>query len=308
MKIFNETTIQETAYLEKIIQKIKSAVENMKQVTLSRATELKEQKEYVWENKGEKEVLHQSMFRMAESGEAKVTKLKELQALLKSPYFGRIDFREENQSGISNIYIGIRPFYDREKNSNLIYDWRAPICNMFYDSSTGFAKYRAPSGDISGTVTLKRQYSIKHGKMTFMIETSEHVYDSLLQQELSKSSGEKMKNIVSTIQKEQHVIIRNEESNVLIIKGVAGSGKTSIALHRIAFLLYRFRETLSANDILIISPNKIFSDYISNVLPELGEEHVPDSSMLDLARKNPLRQVSDTRICRAYQTVNKRIG
>ena len=121
-------------------------------------------------------------------------------------------------------------------------------------------------------IQLKRQYKIRDGKMEFMIENEVNIHDDILQKELSKSSDDKMKNIVATIQRDQNAVIRNETAPVMIIQGVAGSGKTSIALHRIAFLLYRFRETISAKDILIISPNKVFADYISNVLPELGEE------------------------------------
>ena len=125
---------------------------------------------------------------------------------------------------------------------------------------------------------LKRQYRIQAGKMEFMIESALTVHDDILQKELSSNADDKMKNIVATIQREQNRIIRNEEARTLIIQGVAGSGKTSIALHRIAYLLYTF-QGVSSNDILIISPNKVFADYISNVLPELGEETVPETSM-----------------------------
>ena len=115
--------------------------------------------------------------------------------------------------------------------------------------------------------------------MEFMIESALTVHDDILQKELSSNVDDKMKNIVATIQREQNQIIRNEDIRTLIIQGVAGSGKTSIALHRIAYLLYTFRDSISSKDILIISPNKVFSDYISNVLPELGEETVPETSM-----------------------------
>ncbi|HZI25813.1 MAG TPA: 3'-5' exonuclease, partial [Chryseolinea sp.] len=139
------------------------------------------------------------------------------------------------------------------------------------------------SGKISGEIVLKRQYRIRDGKMEFMIENAVSIYDDVLQKELSKSSDDKMKNIVATIQRDQNAVIRNDTARIMIIQGVAGSGKTSIALHRIAFLLYRFRDTIAAKDILIISPNKVFADYISNVLPELGEEHIPEIGMEELA-------------------------
>ena len=128
-------------------------------------------------------------------------------------------------------------------------------------------------------ISLKRQYRIRAGKMEFMIESALTVHDDILQKELSANADDKMKNIVATIQREQNRIIRNEEARTLIIQGVAGSGKTSIALHRIAYLLYAFQGSISSKDILIVSPNKVFADYISNVLPELGEETVPETSM-----------------------------
>ncbi len=154
---------------------------------------------------------------------------------------------------------------------------------MFYDFELGEAWYNTPSGKVTGKIELKRQYKIVDGKMEFMIENAVNIHDDILQKELSKSSDEKMKNIVATIQRDQNAVIRNETASVMIIQGVAGSGKTSIALHRIAFLLYRFRESIKAKDILIISPNKVFADYISNVLPELGEEHIPEMVIEELA-------------------------
>jgi DNA helicase-2/ATP-dependent DNA helicase PcrA len=150
---------------------------------------------------------------------------------------------------------------------------------MFYDHELGKASYLSPTGEVEGTISLKRQYRIRNGKMEFMIESALTVHDDILQKELGTNADDKMKNIVATIQREQNRIIRNEDAQTLIIQGVAGSGKTSIALHRIAYLLYKFKDNLSSKDILIISPNNVFADYISNVLPELGEETVPETSM-----------------------------
>ena len=150
---------------------------------------------------------------------------------------------------------------------------------MFYDHELGEAFYSSPAGKINGAISLKRQYRIRKGKMEYMIESSVTVHDDILQKELCSNADNKMKNIVTTIQREQNQIIRNENASVLIIQGVAGSGKTSIALHRIAYLLYAQKGQISSKDILIISPNKVFADYISNVLPELGEETVPETSM-----------------------------
>jgi len=150
---------------------------------------------------------------------------------------------------------------------------------MFYDHELGEATYSSPAGEINGTILLKRQYRIRKGNMEYMIESSVTVHDDILQKELCSNADNKMRNIVTTIQREQNRIIRNENAAVFIIQGVAGSGKTSIALHRIAYLLYAQKGQISSKDILIISPNKVFADYISNVLPELGEETVPETSM-----------------------------
>ena len=150
---------------------------------------------------------------------------------------------------------------------------------MFYDYESDEATYSSPSGEVHGKISLKRQYRIRKGKMEYMIESSVTVHDDILQKELCSNADDKMRNIVTTIQREQNRIIRNEDTPVLIIQGVAGSGKTSIALHRIAYLLYAQKGKIASRDILIISPNKVFADYISNVLPELGETTVPEASM-----------------------------
>jgi DNA helicase II / ATP-dependent DNA helicase PcrA len=140
-----------------------------------------------------------------------------------------------------------------------------------------------PEGRATGDVTLKRQYRIVNGQMRFMLDTSLNIHDDLLQKELSQTSSDQMRNIVATIQRDQNAIIRNEQAHTLIIQGAAGSGKTSIALHRIAFLLYRFKETISSDDVLIISPSKVFGHYIANVLPELGEESIQETTLEALA-------------------------
>ncbi len=280
--MFIATEQDEKRYLEEIKSKIRDAIHAGQQAAKRKSAELLEQKQYVRENKDERSILHQAMSQTAGRGEAAMARVKQLRRLLLTPYFGRIDFKENGQKETLPVYIGICALNDKHAHANLIYDWRAPISSMFYDFEIGHASYQSPSGKIEGDITLKRQYRIKDGQLEFMINTSEHIYDDLLQKELSMSSDEKMKNIVATIQKDQNAIIRDENSKVLIIQGVAGSGKTSIALHRIAFLLYKNRETLSSNDILILSPNQVFSDYISNVLPELGEENIPESSMDEL--------------------------
>ncbi|MFC7671134.1 hypothetical protein ACFQT0_29855 [Hymenobacter humi] len=220
----------------------------------------------------------QSIDRMAFTGEGAVARKRRLLKLVQSPYFGRIDFVSRKQEPLT-VYIGVGSFMDERQRRGLIYDWRAPIASMFYDFELGEASYNTPSGTIAGTIALKRQYKIRDGRLEFMLENDVNIHDDVLQRELARSSDDKMKNIVATIQRDQNAVIRNETAAVMVIQGVAGSGKTSIALHRIAFLLYRYRETIAARDILIISPNKVFADYISNVLPELGEEHIPELGM-----------------------------
>lgn len=205
----------------------------------------------------------------------KIVKLKE------SPYFSRIDFWEDNSKESIAYYIG--RFSYSYRNELLIFDWRAPIASMFYDYEIGPAGFDAPQGRIEGKLTRKRQFKIKDGKFEYALESSINIQDNILQQELSHTSDEKMKSIISTIQKEQNQIIRNEKSSTLIIQGVAGSGKTSIALHRIAFLMYRFKDRISAKNVTILSPNKVFGDYISNVLPELGEDPIYELSFADIA-------------------------
>src|SRR5260221_7949524 len=179
--------------------------------------------------------------------------------------------------------MGVQSFDDGMKGTYLIYDWRAPVSSMFYDFELGEAWDETAAGTVKGSIGLRRQYRIRHGKMEYMIENDINIQDDVLQKELSRSSDDKMKNIVATIQRDQNAIIRNESSPVLIIQGVAGSGKTSIAIHRIAFLHYRFRDTMASGDILLISPNKVFADYISNVLPELGEAQIPELGMEEFA-------------------------
>lgn len=245
---------------------------------------LAEYKDYIWSNKDidphEIRSMRESILNHFALGESVINKHKRLTKILAIPYFGRIDFLEKKEnSKVMPIYIGIHTFYNPESRATLIHDWRAPVSSMFYDHELGEAGYRSPSGEIKGVISLKRQYRIRGGKMEFMIESALTVHDDILQKELSSNADDKMKNIVATIQREQNRIIRNEDIRTLIIQGVAGSGKTSIALHRIAYLLYTFRDSISSKDILIISPNKVFSDYISNVLPELGEETVPETSM-----------------------------
>lgn len=288
--VFNQTEKQERAYLEQIIALLKRTISSTDMSVKDHIDTLAEYKDYLWSNKDidphEIRSMRESILNHFAIGESVIDKRKRLTKMLAIPYFGRIDFHEKKEDGkVLPVYIGIYTFYDAESKATLIYDWRAPISSMFYDYELGEASYQSPLKEIEGEISLKRQYRIRGGEMEFMIESSLAVHDDILQKELSSNADNKMKNIVATIQREQNRIIRNEEARILIIQGVAGSGKTSIALHRIAYLLYAFNDNISSKDILIISPNKVFADYISNVLPELGEEIVPETSMEEILSK-----------------------
>jgi DNA helicase-2/ATP-dependent DNA helicase PcrA len=282
--IFNQTEEQEREYLQSVISIVRGVVANTDHSVKEHVDTLQEYKEYLWNNKDidpqEIRSMRESILNLHATGESVISKRARIARIIDNPYFGRIDFRKEGQKGVATpIYIGVRNFYNQKESVNLIYDWRAPVAGMFYDKETGGAEYDSPAGPVKGEISLKRQYRIRRSCLEFMIESSVTIQDDILQKELSANSDEKMRNIVATIQKEQNRIIRNMDAQVLIIQGVAGSGKTSIALHRIAYLLYAMKGGLKSSDVLIISPNKVFADYISNVLPELGEETVPESSV-----------------------------
>ncbi len=284
----NKTEKEERQYLYEILKKLKAAYQAIDQKISVYANAIQETKRYIWENNAQLDLAEKAANRMAVHetigfGEKAIVQKQKIAKLIASPYFGRIDFRENGEIKETPFYIGIHSFEDESGNEVLIYDWRAPVSSMFYDFEMGNAYYTAPMGRICGDICLKRQYKIKDSQMEYMLESALNIGDDVLQKELSRTSDEKMKNIVATIQREQNSIIRNESSEVLIIQGVAGSGKTSIALHRVAFLLYRYKENLTSKDILIISPNQVFSDYISNVLPELGEEEIMEMGMEEIA-------------------------
>lgn len=211
--------------------------------------------------------------------------LKTLQLLKDSPYFGRIDFKEESEEETDEIYIGIASLMDQAEENFLVHDWRAPISSLYYDHAPGKAKYETAEGTIKGDMTLKRQYIIRRGELKGMFDTGVTIVDSLLQQALGNNASTTMKSIVATIQKEQNKIIRNEGSRRLIVQGVAGSGKTSAAMQRIAYLMYRYRGELNPEQIIMFSPNPLFSSYVSNVLPELGESNVKQLTFLDFLQE-----------------------
>lgn len=281
---------EEKQYLARLLEKLARSLRQFNDRIEGIAKNIHEAKKYMYENKTvmdrmEKYSAIQNIYHGTIVGEGVVERRKRIGKLQQSPYFGRMDFREVEAKAATPLYIGIHSYYDEAEHTHLVHDWRAPVSSMYYDFELGEAWFEAPDGRLAGTITLKRQYRIRNGRLEQMMENPSAVYDEVLQQALSENSDRKMRNIVATIQRDQNPIVRNERSRALIIQGVAGSGKTSIALHRIAFLLYRYNETLAADNILIISPNKVYADYIANVLPELGEERVPETGMEALAKQ-----------------------
>jgi len=211
-------------------------------------------------------------------------RIKRYRGILDSPYFGRFDFCEDGSETHEIFYIGRFNVMDRQTHLVYVYDWRAPVSGIFYRNEPGQAEYTTPNGIVSGVVLLKRQYKIDHSELKYFIDSSIRITDEMLQEALSRNTSPQMRSIVETIQKEQDIIIRDTDNDILIVQGVAGSGKTSVALHRVAFLLYEgLSSKLRVNNVLIISPNDIFSRYISGILPELGEENVEELTFAGIA-------------------------
>ncbi len=277
---------EELIHLEETNRKLETALLKAEEDVVRADRDYMDSKRYMADHRGEIDphemFQNELLLRQADRiGGISVDIRDRIAKLKDSPYFARIDFQEKGGVEAARYYIGRFAFnYEKEM---MIFDWRAPVSGMFYDCETGPAAFQAPSGLIEGEMTRKRQFKIKRGVMEYALESSANVQDDVLQRELSHTSDEKMKSIISTIQKEQNRIIRSERENTMIIQGVAGSGKTSIALHRIAYLLYRFKNRLSARNVAIISPNKVFGDYISGVIPELGEEPVFELGLDDIA-------------------------
>lgn len=277
---------EELAHLADILKMVNAELEEAQLSVERMDEEYREAQEYIASTHGEgdpKEMFQTRMLmgQIDNRGASAVVYRDRLQKTKASPYFARIDFRPQGEERANPYYIGLYAF--RYQQQLYVIDWRSPVASMFYDFELGPAFYDAPQGHTEGALTLKRQFKITNGEMEYAFDSSQNIQDDILQQELAHTSDEKMKSIISTIQKEQNQIIRDEKAHTMIIQGVAGSGKTSIALHRVAFLLYRFRNTIKAQNVTIISPNKVFGNYIANVLPELGEEPIFEASLEDLA-------------------------
>lgn len=201
---------------------------------------------------------------------------KNTKRLLPTPYFGRFDYKEKGMTYTEQIYIGVSSFMDEDGLSFLIYDWRTPIASLYYDHSPGPASYDTPSGQIEGTMELKRQFQIQHGQLLSMFDSNETIGDELLQQVLAKGADSQMKSIVATIQKEQNAIIRDDRSRMLIVQGAAGSGKTSAALQRVAYLLYKHRRPLRQIRLYFFSESDVYQLYLHRTPGTWRREHAAD--------------------------------
>lgn len=209
-------------------------------------------------------------------------KIMDLRKIKSKPYFARIDFKADGEEK-EQLYIGKLSILDSKEQKPIIIDWRAPISNLYYDGRIGRSHYKSPGGNVEGEISLKRQYFIENQELEKYSDIDLKTNDQLLQVALEEKADDRLKNIVATIQGEQNNIIRANMNKALIVQGVAGSGKTTIALHRIAYLIYNWDKEFDPDNFMIIAPNKFFLNYISNVLPDLGVENVKQYTFEDLA-------------------------
>ena len=259
--------------------------DKISQSLLDGQKEIENMHDYYWQNYTEMDQYgyedydnQQALLHQVNANQEQLLLRSRFRKMLDSPFFGRVDFRYDGDDEPEIFYIGIGNFAERPGELPLIYDWRSPVSGLFYDFDRGPASYLAPGGEMTGEICSKWQYKIRDGKMIYGFESDVKIDDDILKAELGSNGEVQLKNIIRTIQKEQNAIIRNTKDRILVIQGAAGSGKTSVALHRIAYLLYHDRQNLKSSNILILSPNGVFSDYISHILPELGEENIQEMS------------------------------
>lgn len=272
-------------YLSFVLEKLRARLAEISQSLLDGQKEIENMHDYYWQNYTEMDQYgyedydnQQALLHQVNANQEQLLLRSRFRKMLDSPFFGRVDFRYDGDDEPEIFYIGIGNFAERPGELPLIYDWRSPVSGLFYDFDRGPASYLAPGGEMTGEICSKWQYKIRDGKMIYGFESDVKIDDDILKAELGSNGEVQLKNIIRTIQKEQNAIIRNTKDRILVIQGAAGSGKTSVALHRIAYLLYHDRQNLKSSNILILSPNGVFSDYISHILPELGEENIQEMS------------------------------
>jgi DNA helicase-2/ATP-dependent DNA helicase PcrA len=292
---YEQDLIAETAHYDKTLDVIKSQLQAAKSDIEKSEKSLRETNRDMWENAPhssgdfdgavELSQYYQPLASNIYAVESGAEKVRQLERQLQSAYFARIDFRAEGNAGHDNIYIGRGSLMDRTGKRFCVYDWRSPIASLFYRFETGDSFYDAPCGRITGDVSLKRQYEIKKGIFEYFFDADVQIADQFLRKMLSGNTSGKMKTIVETIQKDQDIAIRDMSHDLLMIQGVAGSGKTSVALHRVAYLKYQgLSGRLKSSDIMILSPNTLFEQYIGEVLPELGEDEVKSVTFDELIK------------------------
>lgn len=287
--------INEQKYLKIVLKTIDAKLAECKQRAESLTAKLKEKMRYTKENFSELSrggdlsaigVQINETELLEHEAHNEVRKIERQKAL---PYFARVDFLANGTTNTQNIYIGIGNVTSGQKI--LVVDWRAPVSSLYYDYEIGKASFMASEKKIDGEITLKRQYKIENGQLINYFDSDVTVNDEILRDILSRNVSTKMKQIVSSIQKEQNQIVRKDVDENILVQGIAGSGKTSIALHRAAYLLYKYRKQIKSSDILILSPNNIFSSYISEVLPQLGEDNLTETTFADIVRNELKRQI-----------------
>lgn len=213
---------------------------------------------------------------------SQLRKLENIKSIKDKPYFARMDFKEDGKS-VEKLYIGKISLLDNKTAYPIIVDWRAPISNLYYEGRVGKAEYECLGEKIKGEIFLKRQYIIENQELKKYVNINVTGNDELLQNALEEKADDRLKNIVATIQDEQNKIIRADINQPLIVQGVAGSGKTTIALHRIAYLIYNYEKEFKPEEFMIIAPTKFFLNYISNILPDLGVNDVKQTTFEDFA-------------------------
>lgn len=277
---------KEKQYLATVCKVLRNEIESYNSQVKSLSNNIQEQMSYAWDKTNrlsDTEFIYavaniQKRSVYAENANKKLTSYKKM---LNNAYFARIDFDDGEEN--FPVYIGIASL--QQGDDFYVYDWRAPISSMFYNSEVGEASYTISSGEkITGKITLKRQYKISNGELIEVFDTDMQVIDNILKRMLSQNATSKMKNIVNTIQKEQNEIIRKNNVDILVVQGPAGSGKTSIAMHKIAYLLYSERDKINNSNVMILSPNDIFNNYISDVLPDIGEDNVVQATFIEFAK------------------------
>lgn len=273
----------EVQHLENVINRLSQTIMDLAGQKKNLTEHLVDyRKQMIEENKFDEDkpldAFDHEMFAREESYKSVLRRINEMQDLMDSPYFGKITFSEGE--GEEEIYVGKFGYIDEKLYEPIIIDWRAPIATLFYHGGLGQVIYESPAGENKADILARRQFIIKASKLLGMFDSEVEIRDEILQYVLSSNAGEKLKDIIMTIQHEQDEIIRHRPEGVAVVNGVAGSGKTTIALHRVAWLLYNYRKKLE-DKVLILGPNNIFMEYISQVLPTLGETSVRQNTLVD---------------------------